>query len=468
MRSMTCFSFLVLIGVPQLSHADEFSFALKKDKDAWQCAGTGRSTAQPVSVAAVIQGDPPAAEVKLAVKVQTSSGEPISGTLARADNDPAGNVWRFRSEAKGTTAKAATLTGTVEKSNIECTAAIVGAPAPVDVVNLRGADFAAATWLDENDGALAAIRARIRDQNPGWPADRIVLLPHLPSGAKAPSYPASISERDLAQVVMVLPTGQRGSIDWTLSRCESIPNYRVYGDLAALGQSRATPPPFEVLRIGHVLTCGADALAYNLGVSSGTQPAEAVPATLPVRPVYHLSAMALFGYDGTRQSTFSVRAAKIAEAIDRIGPGLLAGGAYHVKGVDFGDMRWYNHVLNPFLVVALDAPKDRFVVGTALTYRGGISLGLGVAFNHVPTLATGFSAGQDFSGEGDIPQHKKWERGFFIGVGVDNQLLSSLRKLKKTGTGGGTSGGDQSTETAKTAKPSGDKPDPATKKPPVK
>jgi hypothetical protein len=39
-----------------------------------------------------------------------------------------------------------------------------------------------------------------------------------------------------------------------------------------------------------------------------------------------------------------------------------------------------------------------------------------------------------FSGEGDIPQNKKWERGFFIGVGVDNQLLSSLRKLKKTGT----------------------------------
>jgi hypothetical protein len=30
------------------------------------------------------------------------------------------------------------------------------------------------------------------------------LLPHLPSGAKAPSYPRSISERDLAQVVMVV------------------------------------------------------------------------------------------------------------------------------------------------------------------------------------------------------------------------------------------------------------------------
>ena len=133
-----------------------------------------------------------------------------------------------------------------------------------------------------------------------------------------------------------------------------------------------------------------------------------------------------------------------------------------VNGVDYGDMRWYNHWFNPFVVVSLAAPKDRFVVGTALTYRGGISLAIGLAFNHVPTLATGYSADKEFSGPGDIPQDRKWAKGFYIGIAVDDKLFASLSKLTKSGTGGGSA--PESVEKAKAEEKKGGEEEAAKKK----
>jgi hypothetical protein len=454
-------SLVILVLLPKVSFADTFSFRLTKADKKFTCAaGTPESTATPIQVSVLVPSEvTPEAPVTLSTVVELLEGDPLKGTFEKI-NDPKRNIWRFSPKTKETKAKKVSVTGTVDNLPVDdC----VFEPSPQTVPPRSGAtftqeDFNAANWLDNNDDKLAAIRLRIQQHNPKWPADRIVLLPHLPSGAKAPSYPASISERDLSQVVMVVPKVDGGglggdtSLSWSLTRCESIPNYRIQGDFAALatGQSALkTEREYELVRVGHVMSCGADELTYSLLISSSGGPSrEPTVATVPVRPVYHLGATAMFGFDATKQSSFLVRGGKIDEVEDRVGPGLLVGGTYFVKGVDYGDMRWYNHFINPFLVISLEAPKDRFVVGTALTYRGGISLALGAAFNHAPVLASGYVPGQAFTGDGDIPLDKDWKTGFYIGIAVDDKLFASVSKLKKTSTGGGTKPG--SAEKAKT------------------
>jgi hypothetical protein len=451
MRSILCCSAAAaLLGLPSPALADVYEFKLLMTKGEASCTGVlARTTDLPVAVAIAVPSEGVQdANVKLEGRIDLAEGAPVTGPLTKATGPGSAGVWRFVHDSKASKAKVVRITGTVESRKVDCEVAEgdTRTPPAGGTVSMAQRDFQAARWLDDNDLKLDAIRARIKTQNPKWPADRIVFLPHLPSGAKAPSFPFSISERDLTQVVMVVPTVEGRAVlavDWTLTRCESIPNYRVYGDIGALakGEARVLEDDvihFEIVRIGQTMSCGAEALMYTLTVTSAGDPAgRAVQSTVPVRPVYHLGATAMFGFDRTMTSDFKVRDGKIDEVPDRIGPGLLLGATYFVKGVDFGDMRWYNHVVNPFVVVAPGAPADRFVVGTALTYRGGISLGVGMAFNHVDVLGGGFTAGQDFAGPGDIPLDKTWRRGFFIGIGVDDKLLSSFRKLQKSGTGGG-------------------------------
>jgi hypothetical protein len=437
---------LIFLSVPAAASADAFVFKLEKG----QCTGIVQPANEPIQVAIAVSG---VTEVKLTAQVDLEGGDPLEGTLAKSKAPNETDIWRLEHKSKELKAKFVTITGSVDGKAVECKlSGSKSEPEPsrsVSSASMTTADFAAAEWLDSHDERFDIIRDVIAKQNPKWPLGRIVFLPHLPSGAKAPSYPTSISERDLAQVVMVVPdvpagSGSGGKVEWALTRCEAIPNYRVYGSIEGLAEAHAAVPgkdeiEYKLVRIGHTMSCGADALAYSVAVTSDKGSAgETNQSTVPVRPVYHLGATATFGYDRTMQSTFVVRSGKIDEVPDRVGPGLLVGATYFIKGVDFGDMRWYNHLFNPFLVVSLEAPKDRFVAGTALTYRGGISLALGIAFNHVSTLASGFSEGQAFDGPGDIPLDKKWKKDFYIGVAVDDKLLASFRKLKKSGTGGGT------------------------------
>lgn len=456
---------LACVGLAGLAQADVFEFKLQQAQGVWTCASQVTPTAEPLKVQVSLPPTAPAGDtVKLAAELTLAAGSPLTGVLTKKAGSS--NEWEVVLSTTETKATLGTLSGTIDGAAVKCEAKPKDPPVtppPASRARMTADDFAAADWLDDHDAALAAIRARVAHQNPKWPASRIVLLPHLPSGAKAPAYPTSISERDLAQVVMVVPVRDDRTIDWSLTRCESIPNYRVQGDIPSLaGLQAATgkrPRQFMVVRGGHALSCGADSLEYGLTITpKGGESLPAVVSALPVRPVYHLGATAMFGYDATKQSTFSIRDGKIDEAIDRVGPGLLVGGTYYINGVDFGDMRWYNHIFNPFLVVSLAAPKDRFVAGTALTYRGGISLGLGVSFNHVPVLPSGYTAGQAFEGSGDIPQNKVWKKGFYIGVAVDDKLFASFRKLSKSGTGGGTGAA---------ADPPADAEDPPAEKPPA-
>lgn len=441
--------------IPASASADTFSFTLAKANDAWTCTPQRRETAEPIAVAVAVRGKLADAAVKLTATVDWASGEPLKGALVKSTLPGDEDVWRLTHDSTETKARRVTIAGTIEGKTIDkCTAegaAAAESPRPpVSGSKMTEQDFAAADWLATHDYEFDLLRAQIARENPKRSLAHIVFLPHLPSGAKAPSYPTSISERDLAQVVMVMDanTVSASAVDWSLTRCESIPLYRVYGSIEGLGSPQSAvaakaTPRFTLRRIGHPMSCGADALSYSITVSaSGGTAGDPIASTVPVRPVYHLGATGVFGFDATLTRTFVVRDGKIDDQPDRVGSGLLVGATYFVNGVDFGDMRWYNYVANPFVVVSLEAPKERFVVGTALTERGGISLALGLAVNHVSKLASGYSVGQAFTGQGDIPLDKEWKYGFYIGVAVDDKLLASFRKLHGGGTGGGSAAAD--------------------------
>jgi hypothetical protein len=378
----------------------------------------------------------------LKATVTPVEGAAIAGDLVRSDAPAGGgNLWTFLPAPDIARASKVALAGTIEMQALSCEKAAEvkpDTPSPVSRVAFTAFDLAAASWLDTAPGQKALYDVRLlveRDHPDVSPAD-IKLLPHLPSAAIAPSYPTSISERQIGQVVLVVPPNDTSSVEWALTRCETIPNYRVNGDFASL---QAEGVAFKVIRIGQALSCGADKLEYSMAVRSNpavnTVP---VTTTLPVRPVYHLAPVAVFGFDTTSQSTFQVREGKIVESVDRVGPGLLVGGSYFINGVDYANMRWYQHVANPFVAISLAAPKDHFVMGTTLTYRGGISAAIGVGFNHLSVLPAGYSVGQLFTGQGDIPVDKKWKYGLYVGIAVDDKLQASFKKLTKGGTGGGT------------------------------
>jgi hypothetical protein len=442
---IACSAALMFLGLSAIAFADTFQFTVAKKGSTWACAAADVISPTPSVAVNVLIDNPPATDtVLIKATVTPTQGAAVTGDLKKSDAPTPPNLWTFTPTPAVTKATKVALEGTIEKQKIACEGGVGGGPgggggsSGGGTQTITALDLQAAQWLDGEVGQkkLAAARALVVRDNPQVNPQNIRLLTHLPSGAKSPLYPTSISERDLAQVLLLVQVGETPSVAFTLTRCEAIPNYRMAGDFAAF-QARVELD-FEIVRIGHALSCGADKLEYSLAVSKGgVPPAQPVPSTLPVRPVYHLAATAVFGFDTTKQSTFEVRDGKIAESIDRVGPGLLVGGTYYIGGADFADMRPYQHFLNPLVVVSLTAPKDRFVVGTTFTYRGGISAAVGLAMNHVPALKDGFTVGAPFAGTGDVPQRKKWVPGFYIGVAVDDKLYQSLKKLDKGGSGGG-------------------------------
>jgi hypothetical protein len=83
-------------------------------------------------------------------------------------------------------AKQVEVGGSVEGKPVSCAVpADVQLGTSVSRASMKDVGFAAAAWLDRNDWRLDALRGDIKRQNPKRPLDRIVFLPHLPSGSKA-------------------------------------------------------------------------------------------------------------------------------------------------------------------------------------------------------------------------------------------------------------------------------------------
>jgi hypothetical protein len=172
---------------------------------------------------------------------------------------------------------------------------------------------------------------------------------------------------------------------------------------------------------------------YDLQIKAGTAAAVTVSHSIDVRPVYSFALLTALGFDTTISHDFQAVPAAgggnvIAPKHDRAGPAMLIGGQWMIGGVDYTDMRWYNYVANPFAAFDASAPLAGFVVGDALTTRGGISLAIGLGV-HEGVRLKGVQPGDPLA-TGDVPKDATWHDqrvGFYIGVAFDSKVFEALK-----------------------------------------
>ena len=99
-----------------------------------------------------------------------------------------------------------------------------------------------------------------------------------------------------------------------------------------------------------------------------------------------------------------------------------------IGGADYTDMRRYNYFANPFVAFQASSPLTGFVIGDTLTFKGGISLGLGLSV-HQGTRLSGAEPGDPLTMGSAPPVQPYWRDarlGFYIGVVFDTNIYNAL------------------------------------------
>lgn len=459
MRWKTTVASLLVLGSALRADASTVNFRATLKGAAWVCEGAENPDAAGLVVQLLIVS-PPADSAQVVLKATyDDGGKPVTTDLSYV---AAKKLWAIDAPtAKPVAGSDVKIEGTIAALPVSCSAkhSAAGemstppqkppAEAPPPITSRYGAlDVKAIDWLGRDDGksgvaAVNDLRQRLARDNPELKADDIVILRHLPSGAPAFPFPSSVSERQLIQIVAVVDRRSIGSVEVTLTRCERPQRERLKGDFGALAakpQGSEIEPDFTLLPIGPLVACGPDTMAYTVTSipDAATARPEPAGARLEVRPVYHLGATAILGFDQVQKPTFSGKSGTVTETTDPYGTGLLIGATWYPLGVDYGDMKWWNYVINPFLAVSLDAPRDHFVVGTTLTITGGISLAIGGSFHHIEE-PDGTEVGAPFTGDGAVPVRKTWSkagRGLYIGVALDTKIFTEIKKVGGAGKAG--------------------------------
>lgn len=285
---------------------------------------------------------------------------------------------------------------------------------------------AAAWWETEGRKQLRKFRAR-----QGFPKETRFLV-HYATGDRAAPFPASISEREPVQVVLIADARKELSAELVVSSCEDVQPFRVMKPASAEGQLQAKkeePPEWRLVPVGSLLQCGAGRLAYTLRL---TKPEEVSAATqVRVRPVSNVAATVVYGFDFVKERSFGVVDGRVEQREDEAGLGLRVGLTWFLPwGVDYEDMKPHNHVANLVFAVDPEAPTERFMTGLALTPTGGLSLVLGVSVHRRTALAGGLTPGAPFTGPGDVPTRREWSAAGvrpFIGLGLDDNVYRAFR-----------------------------------------
>jgi hypothetical protein len=262
-------------------------------------------------------------------------------------------------------------------------------------------------------------------------------LIHLPSGRVAGGSSASLSERHDYQVALVVDLR---SPDWSASvdvdTCPTREPFRILGNLKEIvGQLQGDEGPrFALLPVQQPLSCGAGTMSYTVTVTHKGQARMPQKTSWRIRPIYHAAATYAMGFDFAERPVYSVVDGKIAETLDQSGPAQRVGFTWFPGGVDYERMTWLTHLVNPFLLFSLDAPKESFVVGTALTVTGGLSIAVGISVEKVSVLKGTAKPGDEVTG--DAPVEKQWtkdSRGWYLGFTLDQNLLKAFKGMMPGG-----------------------------------
>ena len=271
----------------------------------------------------------------------------------------------------------------------------------------------------------------------GYRKDTTFLV-HLPSGAPAGGFPESIPESAQIQVVAIVEEGNDPpGVEFTV--CPDRELFRIRGGFGTAEEEAAatmlTGARFSAVPIGPLVRCGAGTMSYTLRyAASGEGEATEKATSVRMRPIHHLSASFLYGFDFVSVQTFEKQGGKIVALEDRAGPALRVGFTWHPFGLDLEDMRTHNRLLNPVVSFDPEAPTENFVVGNAFTWSGGISLIVGGSFRK-STVLNGMNPGDAIDDTAAIPTRKVWNadsRGWYFGFVVDQNVLRGIKGLVAT------------------------------------
>ena len=432
-------AFAALLLVARSAQAEVRNFAVTQDSGTFVCRpAAGNPAAEPDNIV-----------VNVAVTGGTASGWTLTfGAAADQTATLTAAPVTSRQTATFPLAKvgAATLSlaGKVNGFDVKCAdfKAADRAPAAGGGGNagggITGLDADAQGWLLSDAGRKA--RATLEGQL----LARTMLLVHLPSGHVAALAPASLSEVDDYQLAVIIDRklaadGSPWHADVNVSTCSAKDPFRIKGDFTeAAGVKFSSDRDFMLLPVERPLSCGADQMTYTMTVSLGDAKADAVQTTWRIRPIYHLAAAFAPGFDLSKRKAYPVVNQKITVTNDTVGLGFDIGFTWFPWGVDYENMRWYNHVVNPFLLFNASAPTEGFKIGTALTPTGGISIGIGAAINKSAVLS-GSSVG-DTLATGEAIAPKVWNKdgvGWYVGVLIDDNIFKALKGLVGSATKGG-------------------------------
>lgn len=313
-----------------------------------------------------------------------------------------------------------------------------GQPSPADTSK----DQAAALWLVSAEGrkAMSKLSAAMVTH---MRAKQVTILPHLPSGAVAPLYPASIPETDSVQIAFVIDQNDPKTRVASLSNivCPEREGLPIDGSLkapaapAAAQSGQAPVPVFALLPIGRLLECGAGDTKYQIQMKvDGSQSGEPVQASVKLRPVYQLAATFAVGFDAAKPPSYGVADKKVIEERNKVGPKIYAGFIWYPVGIDYDHVTWANRVA-PFLFFDPKAISENFVVGAALTAKGRISIPIGVSV-HKLKVPDGTKVGADFTGDGAVKTKAggfgKDSLGLFVGISF---RAADFARVKSAATG---------------------------------
>ncbi len=270
--------------------------------------------------------------------------------------------------------------------------------------------------------------------------DDVAVLFFNSDGEPLGPIPNTIDENDDIYVVVADTNANLAKTEIALAGCNRPPVApRVFGSTKELPVETAADREADGLGTRHRIfgkCAGADSGGPTVtiqrdGVTKST--------TIPVNPLYRFAVGAALAYDATQTREFALRTppgssvTRIAESDDRIGLSALIYVSLYVLP---RDLRKDQFLLweRVQLFAGLDprAFDKHLILGLGYELAPGFSLlgGWRVATKQ-PVLAegSGLKVGSSFDGTmRNLPTRERWEFGSgFIGVGMNNDLLSRLR-----------------------------------------
>lgn len=419
-------------GLASAASAEVRNFELSADLT--RCTSAALGTGEPDRLVVVLAAPPGAALSEWALTYTANDGTSRTEALAGAGPLEAG----VARAAMNTTA-VVSLKGRAAGAVVTCPGFVPereaggvappsqAAPADVSLDGLARMWFASASGRAAAEQLKDSLRARLG-------LEAVELLPHLPSGAPASPYPASVAETTDLQLALIVDIHDTRLRVPQVSDvvCPERDGFRIKDDLSALlGAKQAAEgrpaPEFRLLPIEPLLECGAGDVTYQMQMTlDGIAAGEKVKAGVRIRPIYQLAATAAVGFDTARPPSYVVEAAKVAERRSRLGPQLYVGFIWYPTGIDYDRVRNANRVA-PFVFFDPNAIRDHLIVGGALTAKGRISVPVGLSIHRV-LVPDGTQVGATFEGDGEVKTRRDWDkRGFGLFVGVSFNVSDFLR-----------------------------------------